>query len=58
MALGFGPNARIADHVMAAGYSLETEHGSRKKKQKQWAKEVPEMFREATEALIAFRGSE
>lgn len=38
-------------------YDRETMHGERKKKQKKWAAEVPEMFREATEALIALRES-
>ena len=36
-------------------YDLETDHGSRKKKQKKWAAEVPEMLRQATEALVAHR---
>ncbi|MEM7349634.1 MAG: DUF922 domain-containing protein [Acidobacteriota bacterium] len=35
-------------------YDAETEHGLKKKKQKKWAEEVPEMFRQATEALAAF----
>ncbi len=39
-------------------YDGESEHGMRKKKQKKWAAEVPEMFRQATEALVALRGSE
>ena len=34
-------------------YDGETAHGMRKKRQKKWAAEVPEIFREATEALIA-----
>ncbi len=34
-------------------YDGETVHGTRKKKQKKWARSVPEMFREATEALVA-----
>ncbi len=38
---------------LQARYDGETEHGMRKKKQKKWAAEVPEMFRLATEALIA-----
>ncbi len=41
---------------LQARYDGETEHGERKKKQKKWAAEVPEMFRQATEALIALRG--
>ncbi len=38
-------------------YDGETEHGERRKKQKKWAAEVPEMFRQATEALRALRGA-
>lgn len=34
-------------------YDGETDNGSHKKKQKKWAAAVPEMFREATEALAA-----
>ncbi len=34
-------------------YDGETANGSRKKQQKKWAAAVPEMFREATEALEA-----
>ena len=34
-------------------YDDETANGSHKKKQKKWAASVPEMFREATEALAA-----
>ncbi len=33
-------------------YDNETEHGLKKKKQKKWAAAVPEMFRQATEALV------
>ncbi len=39
-------------------YDGETEHGQRKRKQKKWAAEVPEMFRQATEALIALRAEQ
>ncbi len=39
-------------------YDGETDNGQRKKKQKKWAKEVPEMFREATEALIALQSAQ
>lgn len=35
-------------------YDEETAHGVKKKKQKQWAEKVPEMFAQATEALVAW----
>ncbi len=38
-------------------YDGETSNGQKKKKQKNWAKEVPERFRQATEALIEFRNN-
>ncbi len=34
-------------------YDGETAHGSKKKQQKKWAASVPEMFRQATAALVA-----
>ncbi len=43
---------------LQARYDGETDNGQRKKKQKKWAGEVPEMFREATEALIVLQSDQ
>ncbi len=47
-------DSRLRELVELQGrYDSETEHGVKKKRQKKWAATVPEMFREATEALEA-----
>ena len=49
---GFEAGVRELQELQAR-YDGETANGQRKKPQKRWAEKVPELFREATEALAA-----